>query len=80
VALTLKYDPDADAIYIRLNDLPYAFGEDIDHERRIDYAENGEPIGIEILCASDGIDTHGLPHEDAVSRLVIEHCFKVFAQ
>ncbi len=79
MALTLTYDPDADAIYIGLQDLPYAFGEDIDHERRIDYAEGGLPIGIEILCASGGVDTHGLPYEDAVSRLVEEHAFKVFA-
>lgn len=79
MALTLRYDPDADAIYIHLRGLPYAFGEDIDHERRVDYARGGEPIGIEILCASEGIDTRGLPYEDAVRRLVEEHSFKVYA-
>lgn len=79
MALTLQYDPDADALYIRLRDLPYAFGEDIDHERRIDYAASGEPIGIEILCASHGVDTRGLPDEAAVSRLAEEHAFKVYA-
>ena len=76
---TLQYDPDADAIYIRLRDMPYAFGEDIDHERRIDYAQDGEPIGIEILCASDGVDTRGLPQERQISRLVQENNFRVFA-
>jgi uncharacterized protein YuzE len=59
VALTLKYDPDADAIYIRLNDLPYAFGEDIDHERRIDYAENGEPIGTSLILFPNARDRMG---------------------
>ena len=77
MALYLTHDPEADAIYIHLRDLPYAFGEDIDHERRIDYAADGEPIGIEILCASEGVETHDLPDEDAVSRLVEEHHFKV---
>ncbi|MGI8824210.1 MAG: DUF2283 domain-containing protein [Chloroflexota bacterium] len=76
---TLQHDADADAIYIRLNDLPYAFGEDIDHARRIDYASDGQPIGIEVLCVSKGIDTHGLPHQDAITRLAEEHSFKVFA-
>jgi len=79
MALTLQHDPDADALYIQLSELPYAYGEDIDHERRIDYAANGQPVGIEILGVSEGIDTHGLPHETAISRLAKEHAFKVFA-
>ncbi len=79
MALTLQYDPDADALYIRLSDLPYAYGEDIDHERRIDYAANSEAIGIEILAVSEGIDTHGLSHETAICRLAKEHALKVFA-
>ncbi len=79
MTLTLHHHPEADAIYIRLNDLPYAVGEDLDHERRIDYAANGEPVGIEILGVSEGIDTHGLPHETAISRLAKEHALKVFA-
>jgi uncharacterized protein YuzE len=76
---TLKYDADADAIYIRLSDLPYAFGEDLDHERRVDYAGTGEPIGVEILCASDGINIEGLPRSDEIARLAGKHSFKVFA-
>jgi uncharacterized protein YuzE len=79
MALTLKYDPDADAVYIRLRDLLYAFGEDIDHERRIDYAKTGELIGVEILCASDGIHVAGLPFQDSIARLAEEHSFKVYA-
>lgn len=76
---TLTYDAGADAVYIRLSDLPYAFGEDLDHERRVDYAESGQPIGIEIFCVSQGVDTHGLPSEDAVNRLIRQHHFKLFA-
>jgi len=44
MALTLHHDPDADALYIRLSELPYAHGEDIDHERRIDYAAKANPL------------------------------------
>jgi uncharacterized protein YuzE len=41
----LEYDRDADAAYIRLQDAPYAYGEDIDRERRVDYAQDGTPSG-----------------------------------
>ena len=74
---TLEYDPDADAVYVRLNDLPYAFGEDLDHERRVDYAADGEPIGIELLNVSESVDTRGLPCEDAVGRLIKQPQIKI---
>ena len=34
----VEYDKEADAIYIYLSDDKYAYGKDIDRERRIDYA------------------------------------------
>ncbi len=43
------------------------------------YAQNLDANGVEILGVSEGIDTHGLPHETAISRLAKEHAFKVFA-
>lgn len=76
--MTLHHDPDADALYIKLGDLPYAFGEDLDHERRVDYSADGQPVGIEILGVSAGIDTRGLPDEAAVTALLEKMQFKVF--
>ena len=61
------FDREADAVYVTLSDQPYAFGEDIDHERRVDYAADGTPIGIELLCVSEGVDLSHLPHVDEVS-------------
>ena len=61
------FDREADAVYVKLGDQPYAFGEDIDHERRVDYAADGTPIGIELLCVSEGVDLSHLPHVDEVS-------------
>ena len=46
--MTPKYDREADAIYISLAKAPYAYGKDLDKERRIDYAADGTPIGVEI--------------------------------
>ena len=35
--MRLEYDKEADAIYIKLSDMPYAYGKDLDDLRRIDY-------------------------------------------
>jgi uncharacterized protein YuzE len=74
-----EYDRKADAIYIYLSDAPYAFGKDLDHERRIDYDANGEPIGVELLCVSDGVITNDLPRRGEIERLLEKHHIKLFA-
>jgi uncharacterized protein YuzE len=77
--MRLTYDPQADAIYIWLRDLPYAFGEDLDHARRIDFAADQKPIGIELLDVSRGINLNDLPERSAVERLLEDRHFRVFA-
>ena len=74
-----EYDKKADAIYIYLSDTPYAFGKDLDHERRIDYDSNGNPRGIELLCVSMGVITNDLPHRGEIERLLAKHHIKLFA-
>src|SRR3970040_1699221 len=59
-----QYDEEADAVYIRLSEKDYSYGEELDRERRIDYAADGTPIGIELLCASTGVDLRDLPEQD----------------
>lgn len=76
---SLSYDIDADAIYVRLRDLPYAYGEDLDHERRIDYAVDGLPIGVELLCVSEGVNLDNLPDRASLARLLEVQHVKVFA-
>ncbi|MBI2832116.1 MAG: DUF2283 domain-containing protein [Chloroflexi bacterium] len=53
--MRLEHDKVADAIYIYLTDAPYAYGEDLDTERRVDYDAAGKPRGIELLCVSHGL-------------------------
>ena len=77
--MRLEHDPDADAIYIHLRDLHYAFGEDLDRERRIDYAADGQAIGVELLCVSQGVNVDDLPEKEAITRLLEERNIKVFA-
>lgn len=80
MALKVDYDPAVDAVYIHLRDLPYAFGEDLDSDRRIDYADDRLPIGVELLNVSLGVDVRDLPEPAAIGRALEEHNIKVFAQ
>jgi len=75
----IRYDKEADAVYLRLSDEQYAYGEELDPERRIDYDADGKPIGIELLCVSEGVDLRNLPEYDAVSELLSRHHIKVLA-
>jgi len=77
--MRIKYDRKADAIYICLSDASYAYGKDLDKERRIDYDANGEPRGVELLCVSDGVITDDLPQRAEIERLLGEHGVKIYA-
>lgn len=70
----LTHDPEADAVYIRLRPggRP-ARTEHLDWERHIDYGEDGQPIGIEVLGISQGVDLSDLPEQEAVAHLLGEH-------
>lgn len=80
ITMRIKYDRQADAIYIRLSDAPYAYGEDLDKERRIDYDASGKPRGVELLCVSEGVITDDLPQRSEIERLLGEHGIKIYAQ
>jgi len=75
----MEYDKKADAIYIYLSDAPYAYGRNLDHERRIDFAEDGTPIGVELLCVSTGVITDDLPNKAEIERALGDRGIKVFA-
>jgi len=75
----LEYDKEADAIYIYFSDAPYAYGKDLDKERRIDYASDNTPIGVELLCVSEGVITDELPNRAEIERALEDRGIKVFA-
>ena len=67
VALPYDYAPEASALYIQLTDLPYAYGRDLEDERRVDFAADGTPIGVELTCVRSGVNVESLP---AVEQIV----------
>ena len=77
--IKLAYDKKADAIYIYLSNAPYSYGIDIDKERRIDYAEDGTPIGVELLCVKHGVITDDLPNREEIERALSNRGIRVFA-
>ncbi len=75
----VTHDPEVDAIYIRLCDVPYAFGHNLDAERRIDYGDDQQPLGIELLGVSHGVNVADLPDQAAVIAVLEQRQIKTFA-
>lgn len=73
------YDREADAIYIKLADGHYAYGQDLDDSRRVDFDANGAPIGIELLNVSDGVDVADLPARPAVEAALHRMHIRIYA-
>ena len=75
--MELKYDRQADAVYIKLSNMPYAYGKDLGDLRRIDYDANGNPRGIELLCVSEGVNVIDLPNSEGIARMLEDKHIKV---
>jgi uncharacterized protein YuzE len=65
----LTYSEEGDIVYIRLTDKKIAHTKVIDDLRIIDYDEEWNVVGVELIGASDGMDLRGLPEQ---SRLQLE--------
>ena len=77
--MKITHDREADAIYILLSNEPYAYGSDLDEERRIDYDANNNPMGIELLCVSEGIITNDLPNRAEVEQALDDRGIRTYA-
>jgi len=76
--MNLKHDKVADAIYIKLSNMPYAYGKDLDDLRRIDYDSEGNPMGIELLCVSGGANLDGLPNKNEIAEVLEASRIKIY--
>lgn len=54
--MKITYDPDVDALYIELRDLPILKSVDYEEGVTLDLGEDDEPVGVEILDASQRQD------------------------
>jgi uncharacterized protein YuzE len=74
-----SYDKKADAIYITLSDKPVAYTKPLDDTRIIDYDNKDMPVGIELLCVSEGVIVEGLPSLTEVTPVLEKERVKAFA-
>lgn len=77
--MRLEHDPEADAVYVQLRDAPHSYGRDLDDSRRVDYGPDDQPVGIELLDVSLGVNLDSLPQREAVGKLLARHTIKVLA-
>lgn len=77
--MEVTHDKKIDAIYIQFTDMPYAYGKDLDEERRIDYDINGNVRGVELHCISMGVDLHGLPQSNTIAKVLSQIGVKEYA-
>ena len=75
----VEYDPEADAVYVRLNDRRYARTEELDDYRNIDYDADGCAIGVEFLYVSKGVDLNEVPQATAVAEALRRLPIKLLA-
>jgi uncharacterized protein YuzE len=66
----VRYDEEADALYVQLNDLPSARTTAVDDLRLIDYSADGRVVGVEFLQVSGGIDLSTLPFMHKIEKLI----------
>ncbi len=75
----MKYDKKVDAIYISLSDKKCAVTKKLDDMRYVDYAQDGSPVGVELLGVSSGVETEDLPNAAEIARLLEGRDIKIFA-
>ena len=62
--MKIKYDQQADAMYIRLNDGVFAVNKEVDNDVILDIGKNNVLLGIEILNVSEKIPPEAMSHID----------------
>lgn len=77
--MKMEFDRKADAIYLRFSKKPVVYTKKLDDMRYIDIDANDEPIGIELLCVSDGVITDDLPYKAEVDRALGDRGIKIYA-
>lgn len=78
-AMHLTYDESADAVYVYFTRNEVDRTEELSPQVIVDFDASGEPVGVEFLDVSDGIDLDDVPHHDQVARLLENRNLRTFA-
>ena len=69
----IEYDPEADALFIRLRDISpgsVSGARALDDRRFVHLDDHGTPVGVEFLGASQGLDLTGVPEAADIAAAV----------
>jgi uncharacterized protein YuzE len=77
--LTYSYDESADAVYVYFTRQEVERTEELSDSVAVDYDRDGEPVGVEFLGVSEGIDLDDVPRAEDIARLLEGHNFKIYA-
>jgi uncharacterized protein YuzE len=66
--IQVRYDSEADALYVTLRDAPHSRTDEIDCRRLVDYDDQGHVIGVEFLVVSKGIDLEDVPEAERIAE------------
>ena len=75
----MTYDREADAIYFHLTNKKVAYSRELDTDRIIDYSEDDEPRGVELLHVSNGVNTDDLPNQAEIEESLYNKGIKTYA-
>ena len=67
----VQYDPEVDALYFKLRHVEpggVKGARQLDERRLIHYDHAGQPVGVEILYATKGINLDGVPQASEIKR------------
>jgi uncharacterized protein YuzE len=68
----VRYDEENDVLYLLVNQTKVAKTISLDDLRLVDYDNNNEPVGIEFISASDGLDLSDAPAPTRIRELLDE--------
>ena len=77
--LRIEFNRNSDVVYVYFSDESVAYTEKLDDMRYIDYTSDDIPIGVELLCVSDGVITDDLPNKPEIEQALEDRGIKVFA-
>ena len=66
----VKYDAEADMLYVRFSNDPIDHTKPVDDLRMIDYSVDNAVVGLEFVDASGGVDLRDLPFRQKAELLL----------
>lgn len=73
----VRFDAEADCLYVRLSAKPVAKSQSLDDLRLVDYAADESVVGVEFIGVGGGIDLSGIPSQETIEKAVRKYDFKI---